>query len=162
MRKLFFALLAVLLMAGMAFAVSIPQTEEGKNGPYTWYQPVYNNSGGSLDAGDVVIWDIDSSTGDNDNYVTTTTTAATALVAGVVWPSAISAGDTGTIAIYGMAECDVDVVGVGEMGPLCTSTTAGSGTRCTGTTGGAYAISTEVGYATTQNTCFVKTLGIPE
>src|SRR3990167_8649697 len=78
---------------------------------------VYNNASADLDAGDVVVWDIDASTGDNDLYVTTTTTADTGLVAGVVWPDAITDGSEGSLVVFGFAECDTGTDGgVGEMG----------------------------------------------
>lgn len=129
MKKFIFALLAVLLIAGVAFAVSIPQSEESKNGPYVWTVPVYNNSGSTLDVGDVVIWDIDASTGDNDNYVTTTTTADTHIVAGVVYSADIAAGDTGTIVVRGVVATDcINLQTVN--GPACSSGTAGTATSC--------------------------------
>src|SRR3990167_5752867 len=134
MKKLLNVFLVVLLILGMAVvsqAASIPQSERGNEGPAPWYIPVYNNSGSDFDAGDVVTWDIGSSTGDNDNYVTTTTASDTLLVAGVVWPNAITAGDTGTIAIKGVVECDIGAQGVGAGGPLCTSATTGGGDQCT-------------------------------
>lgn len=127
MRKFLFALLAVLLIAGMANAVSIPQSEDPNHGPGVWMVPVY--SAGALDVGDVVVWAIDDSTGDNDNWVETTTTANTSIVAGVVYPSAISAGGTGTIAIRGVVQVDVEGgIAAGDL--LCTSSTAGTAKSC--------------------------------
>jgi len=144
MKKLLYAFLAVLLIAGAAYAVSIPQTEDAENGPFVWYVPVYNSNASTLAAGDVVVWEIDESTGDNDNWVEDTTTADTPLVAGVIWPSSIAVGASGTMAVHGVVECTVDASGVGAMGTLCTSTTAGSGGACAaGANYHPYAIATE-------------------
>jgi hypothetical protein len=144
MKKLFFVLLAILLIAGNAFAISIPQSESGTTGPAVVTIPVYNNLGSTMDAGDVAIWDIGSSTGDNDNWVTTTSTADTYLVACVVYPSDIAAGDVGTCAIRGVVPVDMSTTGVGAAGSvLCTSTTAGSAGNCAAATAiGAFGIVT--------------------
>lgn|SRR3990167_4378570 len=130
MRKLLSLVLALLLMSGVAFAASIPQSEDPVAGPAVWTVPVYNNSGAILDIGDVVVWDIGSSTGDDDNYVTTTTTADTALVAGVVYPSDIAIGGTGTIAVKGVVQVDSHENFVSQPGLACTSVTAGSARPC--------------------------------
>jgi len=136
MKKLFLSLLAILLIAGVAYAVSIPVVEDATTGPGVWLVPVYNNLGSTMDAGDVAIWDIDSSTGDNDNYVTTTSTAETGGVAGVVYPNDITAGDTVTIAIRGVVNVDTVTQSlIVADTPLCTSTTAGSAAACTTATG---------------------------
>lgn len=157
MKKLFYSILAVLVVLGLAvngFAHSI--SINPKDGPMTITVPVYNNSGGTMDAGDVAIWDIGSSTGDNDNYVKTTTTADTGLVAGVVYPADIAAGDTGTIVIYGIADCDMSSSGVSDGGPICTSTTAGSGKNCASTAGaGKYAIATATIGSNATGKCLV-------
>ena len=139
MRKFFLCLLAVLLISGTAYAVSMPQVEYSKEGPGVWLVPVYNNDSTDLAAGDVVVWDIGSSTGDDDNYVVDTTTANTVIVAGVIWPKTIAVGDSGTMAIRGAIKCDVITVGTtpgishiyvegGSM--LCTSGTAGEAHAC--------------------------------
>lgn len=132
MRKFILCLLAILLVSGVAFATSIPQTEDPKAGPSVWLKPVYNNSGAALSAGDVVVWDIGNSTGDNDNYVTTTTTAGTYLVAGVVYPSGIAIADYGTIAVKGVVSTNVtngfQAAGGGAI--ACTSGTAGKAVAC--------------------------------
>lgn len=133
MNKLFsMLLLAVLLMAGgLAHAISIPDGEDAKNGPAVWLVPVYNNSGSTMDVGDVAVWDISSSTGDVSNYVTTTTTAGTSIVAGIVYRNDIAAGDTGTIAVHGVVAVDMASGGNTVNGPVCSSATAGSGMSCT-------------------------------
>jgi len=138
MKKLLLALLAVLLFAGIAFAVSIPQSEDPKNGSQVTTVPVFNNSGSSIAAGSVVVWDIDSSTGDNDNWITTTTTNDTHVVAGVVFPSACATADTCTIAVRGVVDVNIGgygapggVYGGGTVeGSLCTSPTAGKARNC--------------------------------
>lgn len=133
MKKLFLVLAVVLLTASSVFAVSIPESEDATAGPGVWLIPVYNNLGSTMDAGDVAIWDIGSSTGDNDNWVTTTSTAGTQLVAGVIFPSDIAAGATGTMAIKGVVPVDYATGnGTGAAASLiCTSTTAGSAGHCT-------------------------------
>lgn len=128
MRKLFLFLIAILLIAGIASAHTIAINP--KDGPMTQVIPVYNNSGSVLDAGDVVVWDIGSSTGDNDNYVTTTTTADTVIVAGVVYPADISTGDTGSIVIYGVVDCDISSIALPAGSVLCSSATAGAARAC--------------------------------
>lgn len=146
MKKLYSLILAFLLLgSGLAFAVAIPEGEDAQNGPAVWLVPVYNNSGSSLSAGDVVIWDIDSSTGDDDNYVTTTTTADTVLVAGVVYRNTIAAASNGTIAIRGVVPVNMQTNGGGSAvkGPLCTSTTAGKAKSCA-TDGNKFGIVTTV------------------
>lgn len=126
-----FALLVIASGANLAHAIGIPSSEDPKDGPAVWTVPVYNNSGSTLDVGDVVVWDIGSSTGDDDNYVTTTTTADTALVAGVVYRNDIAAGDTGTIVVHGVVDVDV-LAGLQSAGGIaCTSATAGSARNCT-------------------------------
>ena len=155
MKKLLLSLVAILALAGVALAANIPSVVDPQNGPETWLTAVYNNSGSTLDVGDVVVWDIGSSTGDDDNYVTTTTTASTQIVAGVVYPAAIAAASTGSIAIKGIATCDVNSVGANAMSPLCTSTTGGSGTPCTATVG-QYAITTAAISPSSSGNCFVK------
>ena len=159
MRKLFsfLAVLMALLVTGLA------QAHELAYDPLTGLSyisvPVYNNSGGDLDAGDVVVWDISSSTGDNDAYVTTTTTADTAIVAGVIWPKTIGTGLEGSMVIWGLAECDVSSVGVVAGGPVCTaSSSAGNGDQCTTVAleSNKYAIANTTG-SSSQISCFVNT-----
>lgn len=132
MKKLFSMLvLATSLMIGSyAHAISIPVAEDAKGGPAPWLVPVYNNSGSSLAAGSVVVWQIASSTGADDNYVTTTTTADTAIVAGVVYKNAIAAGDTGVIAVHGVVPVTVGFGGNTVGGLLCSSSVAGSARTC--------------------------------
>ena len=160
--SLLFALLAVLMIAGVAFSHQITADPyDSDAGGSTILVPVY--SAGALDVGDVVVWAIDDSTAgtdDNDLWVETTTTADTAIVAGVVWPSAIAAGGTGSIAIYGMAECDLSAVGAPAMAPICTTTTAGAGDNCWGgaaiqDASNSYAITTVGGAGSAQVKCFV-------
>lgn len=139
-----FALLVLAGGANLAQAISIPEGEDAKNGPAPWLVPAYNNTSSSLAAGSVVIWDIGSSTGDNDNYVNTTTTRDTYIVAGVVYPNAIAAGDTGTIATHGVVPVTVTSAGVTDAGPVCSSTTAGAAVSCS-TNAAAFGIATATG-----------------
>lgn len=155
MKKILSLSLALLLIAGASFAHNV--SINPKDGPMTITVPVYNNSGSILDAGDVVVWDIGSSTGDNDNYVTTTTTGDTVLVAGVVYPADISTGDTGSIAIFGVVDCDVNAFGAVPAGtPLCTSTTAGAGRACINSADSkAYGHATAAISVSSSGKCFV-------
>lgn len=131
MKRLYsivFAILLALSITGLAMA-AVPQSVDPTAGPEVWTTTVYNNSGSTLDAGDVVVWDIGSSTGDNDNYVTTTTTADTFLVAGVVWPSDIAAVSIGSIAIRGIVGVDLaQPLAAGSL--ICSGATAGGAQLC--------------------------------
>ena len=153
MKKFLFVLLAVLLIAGSAQALSIPQSEDAKAGPGISLRPVFNNDTTTLSAGDVVVWDIGSSTGDNDNYVIDTATADTYIVAGVVWPNSIPAKSRGHIAVHGVVDCDIVANGVQTGGLICSSTTEGEGQTC-GVNDAAYAIATAV-IANTTGKCLV-------
>lgn len=128
MKKLLLMLFALLCITGVAGAANIPSYVDAEGGPEVWITPVYNNSGSSMGAGSVVVWDVDASTGDNDNYVTTTTSADTYIVAGVVYPAAIAAGAVGSIAIRGPVT--TNVLNCAVNGPVCSSAQAGYGNRC--------------------------------
>lgn len=146
MKKLFLLLLAVLLIAGTAWAISFPGSEDAEEGPYVWTVPVYNNSGASLSVGTLVVWQFTSSTGDDDNYVTTSTDTDTFLVAGIVYPNAIAATDSGTIAVHGVVDVRVSDNGVAEGSLICSDdTTAGLVDTCSDTATDANAI----GFTTT-------------
>lgn len=153
MKKLLsmLVLATLILSGGLAHAISIPQSEDPNNngGPAQWLVPVYNNSGVSLAAGDVVVWDIGNSTGDTANYVTTTTTADTNIVAGVVYRDNIPAGATGSIVVHGVTT--VSMLGAGQTvgGLVCSSGTAKKAINC-GTNANAFGIvvtATSSGYA---------------
>ena len=149
MKKLFLSLLALLLMAGVSVAASVPEAVDPVNGPEVWVTSVYNNSGSTLSAGDVVVWDIASSTGDNDNYVTTTTTTDTGIVAGVVWPAAIVAGASGSIAIRGAVTTNTTTPTIGANTAVCTGATAGKAAACGAATDGkAFGFVTQAGNGT--------------
>ena len=156
MRKVLIVLVAFLLICSVTnvqayFKIADPATADGAGNIKI---PVYNNSGSALDVGDVVIWDIGEATGDDDLYVTTTTTANTGLVAGVV-SAAIASASTGSIITYGLAECDIGSATITGAGiPLCTSGTEGNGTNCTDASQ-AYAISSAAIAANAQGNCFV-------
>ena len=132
MKKLFLAILFLGLAAG-SHAASIPLGVEPANGgPELWLQSVYvNTSSTALDVGDVVCWDGDSSTGDDDSWVEQCSAADTYLVAGVVYPLGIAAGSSGTIAIKGPVQTDAvgGHLGVAN-GLACSSSTAGSAVSC--------------------------------
>lgn len=145
--------MALLLVGSAAYAHNLAY--DPTNGPAAIHVPAYNNSGSALDQGDVVIWDIDASTGDDDFYVTTTTTAETSLVAGVVGSGGCAAASSCSIVVWGIAQCDTDAGGVGEMGPLCTSSTAGAGQACTNSDA-AYGIASVAVVGAGQDDCFIN------
>ena len=156
MKKIMLISLAILLMGSLAFGHQLSSDPAGNMTSQfpAVYIDVYSAS--ALDAGDVVVWAINDSTGDNDAWVESTTSADTTIVAGVIWPNAIVAAGTGSMVIYGMAECDTSALGIAAAGSLCTSTTAGGGEHCnTGTANAQYAIATET--IATQGKCFVNT-----
>jgi len=133
MKKFRLFLLSALLVVSMAGAVMAQTIAcDPVAGPCFEAQAVFNNSGNTLDVGDVVVWDIGSSTGDNDNYVTTTTTATTGLVAGVVYPVAIATASAGSIVTYGQVTVDATTDGTAPVagGYICTSGTAGAARTC--------------------------------
>lgn len=137
MNKLLTSVLALLLLASgqqLAHAIAIPEAEDADNGPAIWLVPVYNNASATVSAGDVVIWDIDASTGDNDNWITTSTAGDTGGVAGVVYGSSIAAGNKGTIAVHGVVPVNMQGGGNSVKGPVCTGTVAGKARSCTTTT----------------------------
>ena len=104
LNKLMAISLAVLLLAsGQAWATSI--SSDGNRGDANVIlTAVFNDSGGTLTSGTVVIWDtgagdpVDASLG---AWVTTTTTADSNLVAGVVHQASILDQGIGAIQIYG-------------------------------------------------------------
>jgi len=158
MKKLF-VLIAILLICAVPYAqafftIADPFTTDGAANVKV---PVYNNSGGALTEGAVVVWQIGSSTGDNDLYVTTTTTADTALVAGVVAQGGIASASSGAIVVYGMAQCDTGANSVGDGGQLCTSTQAGTGANCSTAANESfsYAITSAAIGSNSQGNCFV-------
>jgi len=57
--------IALLLVTSGAHAASIPGFIDPKAGPEVWVTDAYNNSSSALSSGDIVIWDIDASTGDD-------------------------------------------------------------------------------------------------
>lgn len=159
--KKYLIMIAVLLFvmtgsANAAWFIADPQVTDGAASVKI---SVHNDVANAvtLNTGEVVIWDIDASTGNNDLFVATTTTANTGLVAGVIWPTAIEAGNSGSMVVYGFAECEVGKGGVKAFGLLCTGATAGSGDGCTvvADEAQAYAIVTSVVQPKGQGVCFV-------
>lgn len=127
MRKFLFSLIALLVFVGVASAQIAIDPE---NGPVSQLIPVYNNASATVTAGDVVIWDIDASTGNDDFYVTTTTDADSSIVAGVVWPNSCATKTRCTIAVWGTGVTVNTTGGPGTTSELCTSGTAGKATQC--------------------------------
>ena len=136
MKKILGLSLILLLFAGVSFATNIPKVTAPESTSEVWLAEVYLNSSTAADDGDVLIWDIDASTGDEFMYVIQTTTANTGPIAGVAYGD-ISANSVGRIVIWG--QYDVDLSGAngaaGGIGnPIITSTTSGAGNPVT--TGG--------------------------
>jgi len=160
MKKILMISLAMLLVGSLAFGhqlMSDPAGNMTSQFPAV-YVNVHNDVANADDiaAGNVVVLDIDASTGDNDFYVARTSTADTGIVVGVVWPNAIASGSSGSMVIYGMAECDADAGGVAEQGLICASGTAGGGGDCAASDGsGSYATATAAIGASAQGKCFV-------
>ena len=106
MKKLF-SFLAIVLFIGLvatsSYAVNI--SADGNRGEANRIlTTVFNDSGGTLTSGTVVIWD----TGESDDglgaFVNTTTSADSNLAAGVIKSSSILDQSVGTIIVYGPAE----------------------------------------------------------
>ena len=132
MKKLVLVILALFLFVGGASAANIPRAVDPINAREMWITSVFNDEGSGTvaDVGDCVEWKMDSSTGDNKNYVEVCDSADTFLVAGVVWPVDIADQTTGIIVIKGPVETDT-VYGTALAGTLvCSSTTAGSVVDC--------------------------------
>jgi hypothetical protein len=105
MKKFLFAILLAGVMATPAFAGGM-QTVGGSTTPPTITMSVYNDSGGTIESGAVVVWDNDDTEFDRSGYpyVTTTTTADHDWVAGVVAEGlTCPAGQMCEIVIYGPA-----------------------------------------------------------
>lgn len=96
--------LSILLMAGSSAFAGLQIGSDGNRGESNQVlTSVYNNSASALTSGTVVIWDTALSGDANEGaYVTTTTSADSNLVAGVVVSDTILAsGGIGTICVYG-------------------------------------------------------------
>jgi len=136
MKKLFFIALAILLMASVSYAATVGLAVDPKNNREVWTTTVYvdETSSTTVDAGNVVCWDVDDSSGDDKNWVENCD-SETGLVAGVVWPADISGGSIGLIAIKGSVPVDVPSTGYGSViaanAILCSSSTAGVAAPCT-------------------------------
>ena len=105
MKKYLFVIFAILISFGIANAAGIPVTVDPANGPEIWTVEVFNDSGATLQSGATVVWDLtdtDMSAIDaRKMYVTTTTSADSVAVAGVVVDPTILDQSQGTIAIWG-------------------------------------------------------------
>lgn len=152
-KSLVLAFLFTLVVAGSAFAVSFTHSINPETGgPELTIMSVYNNSSSTMDVGDVAIWDGDASTGDDDNWVNTTTTADTYIVAGVVYPADILAGGVGTIVIRGPVQTDFIAGGNSVDGPACSSATAGAARSCN-TDAANFGFVTQAGTGTSAVVC---------
>jgi len=124
MKKLFLVVLALLLCVGVANATNIPRAVDAVNGREIWVTSVFVNETTNptfMDVGDCAQWDMDSSTGDDKNYVVQCDATDTYLVAGIIWPAQISGQTVGLMAIKGPVQADTtsDVLGAGFL--MCAS-----------------------------------------
>lgn len=85
MRKVLLALALTFLVSGVVYADGIPDTVSATT-QAVWTRVVYNDSGGALTSGSVVVWDTDDTEFDRSGYpyVTTTTSSDSIYVAGVM------------------------------------------------------------------------------
>ena len=136
-------------------AANVPSYIDPQAGPEIWLTPVYVDTGSTaLDVGDVVCWDMDASSSDNDNWVEQCTAADTYLVAGIVYPADIAAGATGTIAIRGPVQVDTVTSSLNIVNSLaCSSATAGSARSCT-TDAANIGTTVTANSGTSANVCF--------
>lgn len=141
MRKFMFALVAALVVFGAvsgAYAGIQVGSDPHRGESNTVLTAVYNNSGSTLQSGAVVVWDTTSTLEEYQYgvYVTTTTSADSNLVAGVVVSPSIVNGAVGTICTYGPAFATI--AGSTDMGTnavgtaMGTTTVAGQGGNGTG------------------------------
>lgn len=158
MNRRILSLVTVLFFFGMVTGAQAwikgidPKNADGQGAIKT---TVYNNAKKALTEGEVVVWDIADSTGDNDMYVTVTTTADSGLVAGVVTADGCAEASNCPIIVYGIAQCDV-ASSIGEGGLICTSTTTDVGKPCASASGaGAYAVAGTATTGADQIECFV-------
>jgi len=130
--KKFVIFLAILLLVSFTGVAQAQLFVDPEAGPEIWVTSVYNNSSSTITSGSIVIWDIDASTGDNDNYINTTTTADTTQVAGIVWPADILSKGKGSIVVRGtgITVTVTNSAGVGVGTELCTGGTAGTAHHC--------------------------------
>lgn len=131
MKKSLLALaLLVAFMGGNSYALNCAVGVDPTNGPVLCTETVYNNSASAISQYDLVVWDIASSAGDNDNWINTTTTADTGIVAGVAL-EAIPAGEIGTIVVRGPTSVNMATGAyLTANGSFCSSTTAGKAIPC--------------------------------
>lgn len=104
-KNLISLMLAVLLLASGSAVYAVTVSSDGVRGDANVIlTAVFNDSGATLQSGAVVIWDTQAADPTDVGlgaYVTTTTTADSNLVAGVVHQSTILDQGVGAIQIYG-------------------------------------------------------------
>src|SRR3990167_6697841 len=137
LNKLMALSLAMLLLAsGQAWATTISSSGD-RGDANIILTAVFNDSGGTLTSGTVVIWDTGAADPANAGlgaYVTTTTTADSNLVAGVIHQASIVDQGIGTIQIYGAREVlhanstDRQATVGGAVGTTTVAGQSGSGT----------------------------------
>ena len=125
MRK-FLAVLALLLAgSGVVFADAIPDVVSSTT-TSRWTRTVFNDSGGQLVSGQIVVWDTDDTEYDRSGYpyITTTTTADDIDTAGVMLNQTCADQTPCEIVVKGWALTDIPT-GLTEDTVISTGTTAG-------------------------------------
>jgi len=131
MKRIVLVFLALLLTVGVASATNYPKAVDPKNNREIWVTSVFNSEESTtMDVGDCAEWEMDSSTGDDKNYVVQCDAADTHYVAGIVWPADIAAQTSGTMVIKGPVQADTNVSALGAGSLVCSSSTAGAVQTC--------------------------------
>ena len=130
MKKLFVVLALSLAVSGVAFADGAGGGVQGPNAQMIQRtRTVYNDSGGDLTSGTIVVWDNDDTEFDRTGYpyVTTVATNGSAYVAGVVLNPNCVSGNTCEIVTEGWARVNIahSTAAATEDATVSTSTVAG-------------------------------------
>ena len=125
MRHIIFAVLLTLGTAASAWADGFPQLVRSDTST-PWTKTVFNDSGGTLVHGQIVVWDTDDTEYDRNGYpyVTTTTSADDIDTAGVMLTSSCPDQQLCEIVVKGWAATDIPT-GLTEDTLISTGTTAG-------------------------------------
>ena len=109
MRTLLLAVALLLAGSGVAFADGMQQVVNSTTVNPQWTVIVFNDSGGALTSGTVVVWDNDDTEFDRSGYpyVTTTATADVDWVAGVTLNPSCPDQSLCEIVVYGMARTNI-------------------------------------------------------
>lgn len=131
MRKLLFAILALLLSFGVANATNIPMAVDAKNEPVIWVEEVYTAA--AIASATVVQWDFASANVDESTYDYRCNWAKTADAAGDIWTAGVTmgaclAGNTCGIAIRGVVPVRITAVNSVTVNTLVETSATGTAT----------------------------------